>query len=298
MPTHDKVELSCVFGFLINLPSGLSIHFPLVTHRAPFNHNPTLLSPAVPMSFLNRNNLFGGSGGQPPPRDQYGQNPSPNRGVRPSNQAPPGHDTPMNGYDSPRGYANPGLPARNMPPPRQQMGHQQNPSRGGGGGGGPPNRSRGAAMTLQPMKAPDNSYTFRNLVAVSSQDFAPSYDGNDIFLLLNGMYVLSARPLDAFPRGSIGLSEPQRSWMGVALTDLLSAEVFEPFTQGGQAYIGAMDIEVGFASNRKTTEQPYDQDDLAKEVTKVCLRRHPRGTILTPCHSYSKTRCSHPLRGF
>ena len=57
--------------------------------------------------------------------------------------------------------------------------------------------------------------------------------------------------------------------MGVALTDLLQAEIFDPFTQGNQAYIGAMDIEVGFASTRKITEAPYDQDDLAKEITKV-----------------------------
>jgi vesicle-fusing ATPase len=124
-------------------------------------------------------------------------------------------------------------------------------------------------MTLQPAKAPDNSYTFRNLVAVSSQDFPPSYDNTDIFLLINGMFVLTARPLDPFPRGSIGLSEPQRSWMGIALTDMLQAELFDPFTQGGQAYIGSMDIEVGFASTRKITETPYDQDDLAKEITKV-----------------------------
>ncbi|ETI25498.1 hypothetical protein G647_02271 [Cladophialophora carrionii CBS 160.54] len=217
------------------------------------------------MSFLNRNNLFGGSGGQS--RDPYGQQPSPNRGPRPgySGGPPGGYDTPMNnGYDSPRsGFGNPGLPARNMPPPRQ-MGHHQSPSRGGGG-----HRSQGGALTLQPTKAPDNSYTFRNLVAVSSQDFPPAYDGTDIFLLINGMYVVSARPLDPFPRGSIGLSEPQRSWMGVALTDLLQAEIYDPFTEGGQAYIGAMDIEVGFASTRKTTDTPYDQDDLAKEIIKL-----------------------------
>lgn len=124
-------------------------------------------------------------------------------------------------------------------------------------------------MTLHPAKSPDNSYTFRNLVAVSTQDLPASRDGTDILLLINGMYVVSARPLDAFPRGSIGLSEPQRSWMGVALTDQLQAEVYDPFSQGGQAYIGAMDIEIGFASTRKVTETPYDQDDLAREITKV-----------------------------
>lgn len=61
--------------------------------------------------------------------------------------------------------------------------------------------------------------------------------------------------------------------MGVALTDQVSAELYDPFAQGGQAYIGAMDIEIGFASTRKVTDVPYDQDDLAKEITKVsCLR--------------------------
>ncbi len=126
-------------------------------------------------------------------------------------------------------------------------------------------------MTLQPAKSPDNSYTFRNLVAVSTQDLPPSPDGTDIFLLINGTFVVSARPLDAFARGYIGLSEPQRSWMGVALTDQLQAEVYDPFSQGAQAYIGSMDVEIGFASTRKTTEAPYDQDDLAKEITKVCF---------------------------
>ena len=124
-------------------------------------------------------------------------------------------------------------------------------------------------MTLQPMKAPNNLYTFRNLVAVSTYDLPPSPDGTDIFLLINGSYVVTARPLEGFDVGFIGLSEPQRTWMGVALTDQLTAEVYDPFTSGAQAYIGSMDIEIGFASTRKTTDVPYDQDDLAKEVTKV-----------------------------
>jgi vesicle-fusing ATPase len=217
------------------------------------------------MSFLNRNNLFGDRGGRPP-SDQYGPPPgaSPGRGPRPQYRND-GYDTPMNngGYDAPpRGYGGTPPPRRPMPggPP---MGRNSS-------GGGPPGRSQGGgSIRLQPTKAPDNSYTFRNLVAVSSREFPPSHDG-DIFLMLNGLFVVSARPMDAFPPGSIGLSEPQRTWMGIALTDHVEAEMFDPFGQGGyQAYIGAMDIEVGFASTRKTTDTPYDQDDLAREITNV-----------------------------
>ncbi|KAK5447874.1 transport between ER and Golgi ATPase protein [Exophiala xenobiotica] len=213
------------------------------------------------MSFFNKNNIFGGNSPQPPPRDPYSQQAPLIRGGRPGpgygNPSP--YDTPMNGgYDAPP-----------PPPPRQSQSgfrlsprpHQRQSSKGGPKGG--------HVMTLQPAKSPDNSYTFRNLVAVSTHDLPPSPDGTDIFLLINGTYVVSARPLDSFPRGLIGLSEPQRSWMGVALTDQLQAEVYDPFSQGAQAYIGAMDVEIGFASTRKTTEAPYDQDDLAKEITKL-----------------------------
>lgn len=158
------------------------------------------------MSFLNRNNLFGnaGGGGQGPrneiPMVKHSHNPQrrpPGGGYGGGGGGP--YDTPMSGgggYDQPRqqpGYGGgPGLPARNAPPRGQ--GHQQNPSRGGGGGGG----GHGQVLTLQPAKSPDNTYTFRNLVAVSTRDLPPSRDGSDILLLINQTYVVSARPLDNF----------------------------------------------------------------------------------------------------
>lgn len=57
--------------------------------------------------------------------------------------------------------------------------------------------------------------------------------------------------------------------MSIALTDYVNAEPYDIFTsQGGQAYLGTMDVEIGFAG-KKTVETPYDQDDLAKLVTRV-----------------------------
>jgi vesicle-fusing ATPase len=108
-------------------------------------------------------------------------------------------------------------------------------------------------------------------VAVSTAEFPPSRDGSDMLLIVNGKYVVSARAIDMQP-GSIGMSEPQRTWMGVALTDILSVDFYDAFSQGSQAYLGSMDIEVGFASKNKTPQTPYDQDDLAKEVSKVSLQ--------------------------
>jgi len=102
---------------------------------------------------------------------------------------------------------------------------------------------------------------------VSSRDVPPQ--NQDVFLLINGRYVVSARPSDQIQPGLIGLSTPQREWMSIALTDYVNAEPYDIFSsQGGQAYLGTMDVEIGFAG-KKTIETPYDQDDLAKLVTRV-----------------------------
>ncbi|KAI9043708.1 AAA family ATPase SEC18 [Aspergillus affinis] len=159
--------------------------------------------------------------------------------------------------------------------PPQGQGHPQYRYESGSpmpGYGGPPQPPRapagsGKAWSLRPAKSPDNTYTFGNLVAVSTQDIPPSRDGLDLLLLVNDLYVFSARPLDGFPPGHISMSDPQRTWAGVAFTDSVKVQIYDPFSQGGQAYLGSADIEVGFAG-KKRIETPYDQDELANYVIK------------------------------
>ena len=68
------------------------------------------------------------------------------------------------------------------------------------------------------------------------------------------------------------MSDPQRTWAQVALTDMVKVQIYDPFSQGGQAYLGATDIEIGFAG-KKRVETPYDQDELASVVIKVRILR-------------------------
>lgn len=121
----------------------------------------------------------------------------------------------------------------------------------------------GRSIQLRPAKSPDNSFTFGNLCAVSPEDFAPSRDRTDLYLLVNGKFVISARPFPNFPRGHISLSDAQRTWMQVALTDVVEAQSYDPFAQGSKSYLTSMDVEVGFAG-KKSTDVPYDQDELAQ----------------------------------
>ena len=105
-------------------------------------------------------------------------------------------------------------------------------------------------------------------VAVSPVDFPPSHDGSDIYLLINDQYVFTARPRNGFEPGHISLSDPQRTWASISLQDTVLAQIYDPFSQGGQSYLGALDLEVGFAG-RKTTEIAYDQDELASHFIRV-----------------------------
>jgi len=125
-------------------------------------------------------------------------------------------------------------------------------------------------MQLQPTTSPKN-LIFSNVCAVSPQDIPPGRDGGDVYLLVNGGFVLSARPTPEIKRGEIGVNDFQRTWMQVALTDLINVELYDPFRQGTQSYLGSIDIEAGFAGSAKSAAAgtPIDQDELAEAVIKV-----------------------------
>lgn len=112
-------------------------------------------------------------------------------------------------------------------------------------------------------------------VAVSPHDFAPNRDGTDITLLINGTYVVSARPTQGCQPGEIGFTEPQRTWAGISLgpQDMVSAEAYNPFSHGGGVYLGSIEVEVGFMT-KKTTETPYDQDELATQFKRASTLLH------------------------
>jgi vesicle-fusing ATPase len=116
-------------------------------------------------------------------------------------------------------------------------------------------------------------------VSVSPQDFKPSNDGSDIYILLNGKYVFSARPTRSCPPGEVGLTDPQRTWAGVSIgpQEIVTVESYNAFSQGGGAYLGALEVEVGFYVARKTTDTPYDQDELASK-----FKRNFQNQILAP----------------
>ncbi|KAK9467691.1 P-loop containing nucleoside triphosphate hydrolase protein, partial [Lipomyces arxii] len=65
------------------------------------------------------------------------------------------------------------------------------------------------------------------------------------------------------PPGRAGASGVQREWAGWSLGQEIAVAPFDPFRQGGQAYLGSIDFEIGFNSRNKISDEQYDQDKLA-----------------------------------
>jgi hypothetical protein len=95
------------------------------------------------------------------------------------------------------------------------------------------------------------------------------------------------------------MSDAQRTWANIGIRDAVKVQLFDPFSQGAQAYLGSADIEVSFASSlpKKRPETPYDQDELAQAVIKVSWLYALEKSTLTSSRT-SRTNCSRPVRGF
>lgn len=148
-------------------------------------------------------------------------------------------------------------------------------------------------MQLQPVKSPDE-LIYRNVCAVSPHDVGASRDG-ETYLLLKGQFVLAAQPHPGIRSGMIGLNDLQRTWMQLALTDQVDAELYDPFRQGKQCYLGSTDIEVGFASTKASaiTTEPFDQDELADRLIKTFRNQiFAPGQMLVMDTGGKKLRCT------
>ncbi|KAH8677832.1 P-loop containing nucleoside triphosphate hydrolase protein [Xylariales sp. PMI_506] len=139
-------------------------------------------------------------------------------------------------------------------------------------GQGPPGGSSGLAsrpIELSIEKLPgSHPFIFKNLCAVSPSDFQ-SPDGGLVYVMLKNAgreYVVTASPLPDWPRGKISLADHQRTWTSLALRDEFLGQAYDPFTKGKNVYLGTMDLEIGFARPSRTTDTPYDQDELASKI--------------------------------
>lgn len=78
-----------------------------------------------------------------------------------------------------------------------------------------------------------------------------------------GEYVVTAKPVPGFPRGCIGLSDPQRKWANITMQDELMGQAYDPLAQGGENYLNSVDAEIGFLSTSREGNAPVPEEALA-----------------------------------
>lgn len=123
---------------------------------------------------------------------------------------------------------------------------------------------------LKPVALDENEFIFRNLVAVSPLDYHPSQVNSDFYVIIKKFYVCTARTYDRISQGEIGIPGVPRTWAGISLQDpTVEVEKYDPFQEGGPRYLGSVRADVSFTHRTKTTETPYDQDELEHYFIKV-----------------------------
>jgi vesicle-fusing ATPase len=182
-----------------------------------------------------------------------------------------------------------GAPRSPQPAP-----YQQDPRRTPGGR--PAQSSRGPTLNMRPVKSPGgNEYAFANIVALSQMDADQLRGGRDsnptFYVLINDDFVLTAKVTPQSQPGEIGMTDGQRTWIGISLgpQEQVRVRAYDAYGPGAM-YLKNITLDVGFAS-RKSTDASYDQEELAS-----FFLRNFDSQVLAPGQSLLMDVKSIPLR--
>lgn len=112
-------------------------------------------------------------------------------------------------------------------------------------------------------------------VAVSPVDIPPSRDGTDLYMIVDDLYVFSARPMPGFEQGTIGLNSLQRMWAQLSLGKPVIVKPFNIFADGaGDKYLASLDIEIAFIGSHRTSTA-FSQEELKDSLIMVSTTIFP-----------------------
>ncbi|SCU94570.1 LANO_0E07206g1_1 [Lachancea nothofagi CBS 11611] len=117
---------------------------------------------------------------------------------------------------------------------------------------------------LAVANCPNNAYALANVAAVSASDFP-----DNVYVLVDNLFVFTTKHSSEIAPGVIGFNGNQRTWGGWSLNQSVQVKAFDLFKySGNQSYLGTLDLEISFRSRGKAVENPFEQDDLAKQFLK------------------------------
>lgn len=134
-------------------------------------------------------------------------------------------------------------PVANPPPTRKTEVYRKNGTHGG-------------VFTVQ--RAPNEDYALANVLGCHPDEFE-----SNAYVIVDDLYVFTAGSLGpSVGRGTIGASGSHREWAQWSLGQQVTVKHFDPFGNGQQAYLGSLDLEIGFFSRNKITNDQLDGEEL------------------------------------
>ena len=115
-------------------------------------------------------------------------------------------------------------------------------------------------MKASVASVPADSFVYLNR-AVVSPEFGPIRHV-EIRNSQNNTFVFTLEPYDRMPRGQMGFNLPMRKWAMLQTNEVIT---FRERTFGNKDFVGRITLLVDFLMKNKTTQEPYDTDEMARE---------------------------------
>ncbi|CAB75779.1 Vesicular-fusion protein sec18 [Schizosaccharomyces pombe] len=108
------------------------------------------------------------------------------------------------------------------------------------------------------VKATSTEDALTNCIIVSPMDFKQQY------IIVDNSRVFSTKPVPGFPQGCLGASQPHREWASWSLNQQVHVADYDPYGPHGAPYLHSMTLEVDFQNRNRTTNEPFDGEEMAK----------------------------------
>ncbi|KAJ1719416.1 transport between ER and Golgi ATPase protein [Coemansia erecta] len=122
----------------------------------------------------------------------------------------------------------------------------------------------GDVRRMRAIKCPDNTLTYKNLLAVSDRDF----DKSVRFVRVNDQFIFNIIPIRGLVPGQIGPTRIQREWGQFSINKEVVVEAMSDSVVDARSnvFLSRMDIEVSFMSSAQERAISVDSEEICKLV--------------------------------
>ncbi|KAJ2656742.1 transport between ER and Golgi ATPase protein [Coemansia sp. RSA 1200] len=119
----------------------------------------------------------------------------------------------------------------------------------------------GEVRRMKVIKCPDSSFTYSNVLAVSSSDFSPQTR----FVKVNDQFIFNVAPIPSLDAGYVGPTRIQREWGRLSINEEIIIEALgdSVIDASSDVYLGRMDVEISFLTPNQERVISMDAEEVS-----------------------------------